>query len=233
MQEGGVRAVAFVSGGFLPERSRGKILEEPVHITDWYTTLVKLAGVDGGPRDDSQGGRFPPIDSLDIWPLLSGAERASPRTEIPLSKHALIQHNYKLLWNPKQDIDQSGWTGPVYPNASSSSADIFVKIDCREGCLFDVAKDRGEHVNLAQDMPVRVQAMKQRLLDLSEGYFENDDKGDDACPGDIDMPCACWIAINKYGGFLGPYQEVSIPDSPSPKTIDPEQLEWYSEHSLR
>ena len=210
-QEGGVRAVAFASGGFLPENARGRVLEEPIHVVDWYTTLVRLAGVDDGPDDDSQGGHFPPIDSLDIWPLLSGIEQLSPRQEIPLSKNALIQGDFKLIWDPDHDIDQAGWTGPVYPNATSTSADVFVQLDCREGCLFHLGKDRGEHQNLAQQMPVRVQAMKHRLLELQEGFFENDDQANDACPDQSEMPCACWMAINKYGGFLGPYQEVEIP----------------------
>jgi hypothetical protein len=185
-------------------------LQEPIHIADWYTTLVRLAGVDDGPNDDSQAGRFPPIDSLDIWPLLSGVKSSSPRQEIPLSKYALIQGDFKLIYDPNHNIDQSGWTGPIYPNASSASADIFVKLDCREGCLFDVANDRGEHRNLAKEMPVRLQAMKHRLLELQGGFFENNDKADDNCPKELEMPCACWMAINKYGGFLGPYQEVDL-----------------------
>jgi len=203
--------VAFASGGFLPEVARRRLLEEPIHIADWYATLVRLAGFDDGPDDDAQGGLFPPIDSLDIWPLISGSEKISPRQEIPLSKHALIQGPFKLIWDPDKDIAQAGWTGPVYPNASSSSGDIFVTVNCRMGCLFEVTEDRGEHRDLAPEMPVRVQSMKHRLLELQKGFFENDDKTNDACPQDLDMPCACWMAINKYGGFLGPYQEVEVP----------------------
>lgn len=221
--EGGVRAVAFLSGGYLPEDRRGLVLEEPVHITDWYATLAHLAGVTEPLDDDSQGGRYPPIDALNLWPVLSGAESQSPRQEIPLSKRTLIQGDYKLMWDPERLIDQSGWTGPIYPNSTSYSSDIFVGLNCSEGCLFNVAEDRGEHHDLAQEMPIRVQAMKQRLLELQDGFYENDDKGDDSCPtrdlkeddGDDDddddgMPCACWMAINYYGGFLGPYQEIRI-----------------------
>jgi arylsulfatase A-like enzyme len=213
--EGGVRAVAFVSGGYLPEDRRGMVLEEPVHITDWYATLPALAGITHL-DDDSQGGRYPPIDALNLWPVLSGTETRSPRQEIPLSKYALIQGDYKLLWNTKRLVDQSGWTGPIYPNATSSSSDIFVGLNCKKGCLFNVANDRGEHMDLAKKMPVRVQAMKKRLVELRKGFYENDDKGDDSCPNNDEegssynstMPCACWMAINYYGGYLGPFQEV-------------------------
>ena len=207
--EGGVRAVAFVSGGYLPPERRGVVLDEPVHIADWYATLPALAGI-LELDDDVQGGRFPPIDAKNLWYVLSGQESHSPRQEIPLSKHALIQGDYKLIWNTQRLVDQSGWTGPIYPNATSVRDDVFVGLDCSDGCLFDVAKDRGEHFDLAPQMPVLVQAMKQRLLELQEGFFENDDKGDESCPDDLagDMPCACWMAVNYYGGFLGPYQEV-------------------------
>lgn len=208
--EGGVRAVAFVSGGYLPLERRGLVLEEPIHIADWYATLPALAGVKDL-DDDSQNGRFPPIDAKNLWSVLSGAELHSPRQEIPLSRYALIQGDYKLIWNVERLVNQSGWTGPVYPNATSSSADVSsIGLNCSNGCLFNVAEDRGEHVDLAAQMPVRVQAMKQRLSELKDGFFENDDQGDDSCPKDLDdnMPCACWMAVNYYGGFLGPYQEI-------------------------
>lgn len=51
--------------------------------------------------------------------------------------------------------------------------------------------------------------MKERLEELRKSFFQNNDVGQDSCPSDIDMPCACWMAVNYYGGFLGPYQEVS------------------------
>lgn len=207
--EGGVRAVAFVSGGYLPIHRWGVVLEEPVHITDWYATLVGLAGITHI-DDDSQGGLYPPIDAMDLWPLLSGIVTQSPRQEIPLSNRTLILGDYKLIWNNERPISQSGWTGPIYPNATSSTSDIFIDVDCKNGCLFDVANDRGEHEDLAQAMPEKVQAMKKRLIELQRFFFENDDKGDDSCPKDLDMPCACWMAINYYGGFLGPYQEVQV-----------------------
>jgi arylsulfatase A-like enzyme len=208
--EGGVRAAAFVSGGYLDPIRRGVVLEEPIHIADWYKTLtVGLAGIEESVvGDDSQNGTFPPIDSLNVWPLLVGATDHSPRMEIPLSWKSLIQGEYKLIW--AGSVPQSGWTGPIYPNASSSTSDIWHDLNCSTGCLFNVATDRGEHIDLAQDQPVRLQAMKERLRELRTTFFQNDDVGQDSCPPDIDMPCACWMAINHYGGFLGPYQEVPM-----------------------
>lgn len=208
--EGGVRAVAFVSGGYLDPTRRGVVLEEPIHIADWYKTLtVGLAGIEESMLgDDSQNGTFPPIDSMNVWPLIAGETDHSPRTEIPLSWKSLIDGEYKLIW--AQSVQQSGWTGPVYPNASSSTSDIWQDLNCSTGCLFNVVTDRGEHIDLAQEQPVRLQAMKERLKELRTTFFQNDDVGQDSCPPSIDMPCACWMAINHYGGFLGPYQEVPM-----------------------
>ena len=44
---------------------------------------------------------------------------------------------------------------------------------------------------------------------VSMRFFENSDRGVDSCPPGIAMPCACWMAVNHYGGFFGPYQEVA------------------------
>jgi len=49
--EGGVRAAAFVGGGFVPEPARGTAVDGMIAIADWYGTLANLAGVD--PTDHS------------------------------------------------------------------------------------------------------------------------------------------------------------------------------------
>ena len=42
--DGGLHGVGFVAGGALnPERS-GVVTKELIHVSDWYPTLVKLAG---------------------------------------------------------------------------------------------------------------------------------------------------------------------------------------------
>eukprot|EP01084_Bolivina_argentea_P275443 469748_1 len=44
--EGGIRVPAFVSGGFLPEKRRGKKEYGMIHITDWYATFCKINDID-------------------------------------------------------------------------------------------------------------------------------------------------------------------------------------------
>lgn len=224
--EGGVRATAFVSGGYIPRGRRGKMVRQSIHICDWYATLPALAGIDVHKEESKQSAesdkRIPPVDAVDVWPLILGAfdnnQRIDtpPRNEIPLSKHALIMGDYKLLWNDKHNVTQAGWSYPDYPNASSKRNEILDQsINCSTGCIFNVETDPGEHENIARSEPARLQIMKKRLKELRKGFFENDDKGADSCPrgyndDDDSLPCACWMAVNYYGGFFGPYQEVTI-----------------------
>jgi arylsulfatase A-like enzyme len=42
--EGGIRVVAFASGGFLPASRHGTVLRGITHNADWYPTLATLAG---------------------------------------------------------------------------------------------------------------------------------------------------------------------------------------------
>mmetsp|Transcript_38458 Transcript_38458/g.34005 ORF Transcript_38458/g.34005 Transcript_38458/m.34005 type:complete len:727 (-) Transcript_38458:186-2366(-) len=44
--EGGVKVPGFVTGGYLPEEQRGKVLDYPMHFVDWYPTLLSAAGLD-------------------------------------------------------------------------------------------------------------------------------------------------------------------------------------------
>ena len=52
-----------------------------------------LAGVADPTDHEAAAAGLPPIDSLDLWPLLSGANRTSPRRELPIGDtSALLPH---------------------------------------------------------------------------------------------------------------------------------------------
>eukprot|EP01045_Picozoa_sp_COSAG04_P034405 COSAG04_NODE_7513_length_1116_cov_0.823009_2_plen_61_part_01 len=60
-----------------------------ISVADWYGTLGKLAGAD--PTDHKAAALWlPPIDSYDVWPLVTGETKTSPRQELPVNANTLI-----------------------------------------------------------------------------------------------------------------------------------------------
>ena len=98
--EGGIRVKTFVSGGSLPPSVRGTKQYGLTAEWDWFATFTDLTRMDPTDHKTNAAG-LPPIDSLDLWPLLSGRTSASPRTELaigsPNAVGGLINASYKLL----------------------------------------------------------------------------------------------------------------------------------------
>ncbi len=44
LHEGGIKNLAFVSGPVLPRKQSGRVSRELIHCTDWFPTLVHVAG---------------------------------------------------------------------------------------------------------------------------------------------------------------------------------------------
>jgi arylsulfatase I/J len=150
---------------------------------------------------------LPPVDGLNVWPLISGQNATSPRVEIPVSNFTYINGSYKLIVGIKATY--AGWEGPVYPNSTTPIHQVqTVTLDCTHGCLFNVEDDPTEHANLAASHPHILASMKARFAVLRESYYQNNEQGVNSCPPDITTECACWMAVNRYGNFFGPYQEV-------------------------
>ena len=192
--QGGIRVNAFVSGGYLPEKMRGKKTEAYIHIADWFSTFCALAGVD--PTDEAAAkAKLPPVDSLNMWPLISGQNSTPIRVDIPISYNTLISGEYKILTGKQL---QAGWTGPEYPNNTNPHGGIAAVQDCGdEGCLYNIQKDPEEREDVAKRIPEVLSNMKKKLVNYQATYF-NPDRGNI-------WPGACEAALNKYNGFWGPF----------------------------
>jgi arylsulfatase A-like enzyme len=144
--EGGVRVAAFARWpGKIPA---GITIEEPLHIVDWYPTLLKLAGA---PAEQ----KFAP-DGRDIWPVLTQGAK-SPHDAILLCSArgpktvAIRMGDWKLLVNPSSG-DSEEAEGAGEQDAQGGGIE-----------LYNLAKDIAEKQNLAAAQPERVKAMRARL----------------------------------------------------------------------
>ena len=200
--QGGVRVNAFVSGGFLPMAVRGTKVDGYVAVCDWYATFCNLAGVN--PMDSkAEAHHLPPIDSMNMWPFVSGQTKTSPRMEVPLGAdgrnhthgvEGLIVGDYKVLYG---SITQDGWTGLQYPNNTNPKGGIFAVRNCWKGCLFNIKEDPEERNDLSSTMSDKLKEMMDKLAGYEKGAFL-------PYRGNHD-PASCEAALGKYGGFWGPW----------------------------
>eukprot|EP01060_Flectonema_neradi_P015829 TRINITY_DN22473_c0_g1_i1.p1 TRINITY_DN22473_c0_g1~~TRINITY_DN22473_c0_g1_i1.p1 ORF type:complete len:537 (+),score=95.68 TRINITY_DN22473_c0_g1_i1:45-1613(+) len=211
--EGGVRAAALLSGGFL-ERvgvKPGGTLEGFIHECDWWATFCYAAGVS---PDDSKAAanNLPGIDSHNMWDLITGKNTTSPRYEwslTPLGESLsrssdggdaayMSEGRYKLIVGK---IRQAGWCGQIHPNTTQpwdSMKDILEcpYLDNKPGCLFDILADPNEHEDLATKMPEKAREIYAKMLAAEKEWFNpNRGKADD--------PRAC--AIAQSSGYWQPY----------------------------
>jgi len=103
LYEGGVRVAAFATWtGKIPAGT----IDQPMHVADWYPTLVKLAG--------GKLAQAKTLDGVDLWPVLTGKSGAGQREilinttdnggAIRVGDHKLVVAGKKVeLFNLKQD----------------------------------------------------------------------------------------------------------------------------------
>lgn len=139
--EGGIRVVAFASGGLIKPSRHGVVLHGIMHNADWYPTLATLAGA--SPEDPPAAGvtGIPGVDGFDMWPYITGVVAESPRVDVLISSEAnflesgtIVSGDLKLIFGVQR---LSCWTSPIYPNASVPAANC-TPFDCGHGCLFNV-----------------------------------------------------------------------------------------------
>jgi len=156
LYEGGVRVAAFANweGVIQP----GTIVNEPLHIVDWYPTLLTVVG---GSLEQKL-----PLDGKDIWPTITSG-RPSPHEEILLNAtptHGAIRvSNWKLVVGgnrpeAEQTQEKEGEEKKAKRNKSQlASADAALLYE-----LFDLKSDPAEKNNLAATMPEKVKELLAR-----------------------------------------------------------------------
>jgi arylsulfatase A-like enzyme len=140
LYEGGVRVCAAAAwpGQIKP----GVTISEPIHMVDWYPTLLKL----GGASLDQKL----PLDGLDIWPTIT-AGKPSPHDQILLNAEpkcgAIRVGDWKLIIN-----------GAAAGGTKKSGQRVE---------LFNLAEDPNEKRNLAAEQAEKVKALRGRYEALA------------------------------------------------------------------
>ncbi|MDO8540895.1 MAG: arylsulfatase [Opitutaceae bacterium] len=180
--EGGVRVPAFATWpGRLPA---GTTVTQPLHMTDWHATLLRLAG--------AKAAAGVTLDGRDLWPALNGDPRAI-HDEILINAApgtgALRRGDWKLIVNGH--LRFKGGT----PDAKFSWADLLreSKLPVEDAKrqqveLFNLADDPAESRNLAAEKP----ELLRELMARYESYARQAAPlvGGDK-PGDFKVP-AVW-----------------------------------------
>ena len=155
--EGGIRAAAFACWpGYIPSNQR---LNQPIHMVDWYPTLIRLAG---GSLDQKL-----PIDGMDIWPTLTTSAPSphdailSVSTQGP-SRAAVRMGDWKLLVSGSaSDGTEDDEAKPKGKNRPHKVEEKYEPV-----ALFNLVEDPSETKNLAASEPERVKDMRVRLASL-------------------------------------------------------------------
>ena len=199
---------------------RGKEHDGLIHIADWHSTFIKLAGLDpvaGEPHANSA------IDGVDAWPWLSGAQAKSNRHELIYDHHmfknattdpsclnvsgrclqgAIQQDGLKLVVGPESQNDWFGWFSPNASHPVNKSSPCVTRQACAppDVCLFNISADMTEHVDIAAQQPQLVTKLLARFKALGTTYHPPQ------LNPKVDLDGYC-KAVELNGGFVGPWMQ--------------------------
>jgi arylsulfatase A-like enzyme len=143
LYEGGVRVAAFATWD--GRINAGATVNEPLHMVDWYPTLVKLCGAKVEQKLT--------LDGLDIWPTLTEGKPA-PHDVILLNTTpntgAVRAGDWKLVKTGADDPD-----GDPVPKKKGKDKDGIE--------LFNLKDDPYEKTDLSDKHPERVKALQAML----------------------------------------------------------------------
>lgn len=156
LYEGGVRVAAAVK--WPGKIKAGSVVNAPLHMVDWFPTLVKLAG---GSLEQPH-----PLDGRDAWPAITqGAP--SPHEDIlhniTLNGGALRMGDWKLVvggqfTDTEGDGNAAGKAGKAGKKKKGGKAASGTRVE-----LFNIKDDPYEKTNLAAQNPEKVKELEARL----------------------------------------------------------------------
>ena len=207
--EGGVRVPALVGGGALPAAAAGANRTGLVHVADMYATFCALAGV---PPED---GEWAPVDGVDAWPYITGANASAPRTRIvhehrlfdgPPATGALREGDWKLIVGTEAAADWYGVTSDGHFTPPRTGSQDLKKSDCSAAapCLFNISADPEERQDVAASHP----AVVAQLLGIFNSY---DAQHHPPVAPPAKDAAACCAASAAHGNVLAPWGGAPAP----------------------
>lgn len=189
LYEGGVRVPAFATwpGHIKP----GSVVEAPLHIVDWYPTLLKLAGA---PVEQPL-----PLDGRDAWPAIAEG-KSSPHDVILLNTSpgsgAIRAGGWKLIVR-NLDVADEG-EGEEAPAKAKAKTKAQPKAKAKKKAaeapkpieLYHIAEDPNERHDLAEENPAKVAELRALYDDLAR----------QAMPPTISPPDASKFNVPKVYG---------------------------------
>jgi len=148
LYEGGIRVSAFAN--WPGQIAAGTVVNQPLHVVDWYPTLLKLAGASLQQKL--------PLDGRDAWPTIT-AGQTTPHEDIlhntTPGNGALRMGNWKLVVNGSHPED--GGEVPAKKAKQKETAGT------ESVELFNLADVPYEQTNLAEQQPAKVEQLRARL----------------------------------------------------------------------
>jgi arylsulfatase A-like enzyme len=153
LYEGGVRVCAFAA--WQGHIQAGSTVDQPMHIIDWYPTLLKLAGASVEQKLA--------LDGRDIWPTLTEG-KPSPHSEILLNtepfRGAIRVGDWKLVLNGGRggaDAEQEDEVAAKKKGQRRKQGDSAETVE-----LFNLAVDPYEKNNLASADSAKLSELRAR-----------------------------------------------------------------------
>lgn len=242
--EGGIRTNTWISGGFIPKESRGKVHNGIVSISDWYYIFSELAGVD--PQDhqaekanswleDHGLAKLPPIDGKPgmLDSIFKGTPGPRANESLYISSTALLKYPFKLVTGKQPYMVH---TGPLYPNCTTvanfkkDGGPDFVDIK-----ILEYQPDLGDHrywrgdcadgclYNLQEDPTesnniAQDPAQKERLQRMIQTLAELNKTLFVPERGETHVE-ACFSMMFNGGGHFGPFVDIEGYFTEPPRTI--------------